>query len=55
MVHSYNHIHFSSQTVHKIASANVFLFLQSEAFTTVSQKKSYLTTNPSIYIHMYQF
>ena len=48
------HIYFSSQTVHKIASANVFLFLQSATFTTVLQKTSYLTTIPSIYIHMYQ-
>ena len=49
MVHSYIHIHFSSQTVNKIASANVFLFLQSAAFNTVSQKK--LFNNYSLHLH----
>jgi len=39
MVHNYIHIYFSSQTAHKIASANVLLFEQSAAFTTVSQKE----------------
>jgi hypothetical protein len=45
MVRSYNHIYFSSQTVQKIASDNVFFFAVRIFYHSVT-KKSYLTTIP---------